>query len=204
MKKIGRIVGTFMLLLHYGSAYSEPTSESDIKKFITSANRNKPSKSAKSKTYVDPAEGVYGLPFGAGLSEAYKHFGKPAGLIRENDSDLILIYGRTHLLKFRDEKLYSVTIDKDCVLGGRLCQSAEKDNFFDRGWMLGPDISAELSRERVSEILGEVIPERYDWSFERGGFIITLFFYSSGRSDTPDEKKFFTQGFEIRQHRPAP
>ncbi|HAX62033.1 MAG TPA: hypothetical protein DCX95_05725 [Elusimicrobia bacterium] len=138
-------------------------------------------------TVIEPEKGIYGLPWGSTIDETYKYFGKPNAIIQLEESKLVLIYGRTHKLIFRDGKLFCVEI-RDQILDYSLADMLGEHPFFGDRWILSPGIMKDISKkEIVKKFDRENIEiheeEDYRLFYDVGNVRVTIYFSSYSRVD---------------------
>ncbi len=149
---------------------------------------------------IDADKGLYGLAFGSSVDQAYEHFGKPVGVLQVSETKLLLFYGKSHALTFRNGKLFAVSLS-DHLIDFDLSRSMEGSPFFDRGWTLSQGITKGMSKERIEELLQKNIPaDAYEWSFDTASAVVTLRFSSTSGPWPFKRERFHVRGVSIVSH----
>ena len=122
---------------------------------------------------IDPDESVYGVPFGSSVDEVQAEFGAPRGAIIISPAKRALIYGRSHLFVFVQDKLRELVVDAH-VVHWLVANEIDTHPFFDGdGWSLGPGLRNRMTFTEVLEAL--------EWTGRSPGHELR---YDSARSST--------------------
>ena len=113
-----------------------------------------PARFADRDPRIDPDESVYGVPFGSSVEEVRAAFGAPRGEIIINPAKQGLIYGRSHLFVFVQDRLRQVVVDSH-VVHWMVTNEMDMHFFFDNDrWVLGPGLYKRMRFPDVIEALG--------------------------------------------------
>jgi len=103
---------------------------------------------------INPDVSVYGLKFGSSEESVRETFGDPQGVILINDTRKALLYGQTHLLVFRNDKLVELRVSKHGIVDFELAKRMDEHPFFDRKtWVLGPGLRSGMAFGEVQKAL---------------------------------------------------
>jgi TonB family protein len=149
---------------------------------------------------IDPDRSIYGMEWGSSEDEFIKKFGYPAGYIRLNSSDTVMLYGKEHAFIFTAAKLSGVRITRT-VLDWKLSQDRLTQSAFEgMRWQLSNGIRQEMNLAEVKKILGDsLMTDRYQQRyFNTDKSHIELDFAHYSREGENDEA-YRIHGLYIRQ-----